>query len=60
VQPKLGPAIPPYNSHYDKHVQNYFTYKGVEDTLTKTGQVGVRFRFDSFRKTFKVFLRRFT
>ena len=38
--PKLGPVIPPYNSHGDKHVQNYFNFVGVNRTLKKTGQVG--------------------
>ncbi|XP_076819305.1 uncharacterized protein LOC143465056 isoform X1 [Clavelina lepadiformis] len=38
IQPKLGPAIPPYNSHFDPYVKNYFTYKGLDETLHKTGQ----------------------
>nr|XP_002129477.1 uncharacterized protein LOC100177420 [Ciona intestinalis] len=42
VQPKLGPAIPPYNSHFDKHVQSYFTYKGLDSTLAKTMQTRER------------------
>ena len=37
--PKLGPVIPPYNSHADNHVQNYFGFIGVNKTLNKTGQV---------------------
>ena len=39
--PKLGPVIPPYNSHRDRHVQNYFGFVGVDKTLKKTGQVSV-------------------
>ncbi|XP_039268397.2 uncharacterized protein LOC120343323 [Styela clava] len=42
VQPKLGPAIPPYNSHFDRHVGNYFRFKGVNKTLKNTGQVRER------------------
>ncbi|XP_002740676.1 sperm microtubule associated protein 1-like [Saccoglossus kowalevskii] len=39
VQPKLGPAIPPYNSQNDKHVDQYFKFEQVEKTLKKTGQI---------------------
>ena len=39
AQPKLGPAIPPYNSQRDKHVKMYFTREQVDDTLRKTEQV---------------------
>lgn len=39
VNPKLGPVIPPYNSQRDKHVDQYFTFYGVDRTLNKTGQV---------------------
>ncbi|XP_072019994.1 sperm microtubule associated protein 1-like [Amphiura filiformis] len=38
AQPKLGPAIPPYNSQNDKHVKEYFTREQVDETLRKTGQ----------------------
>ncbi|XP_025080607.1 uncharacterized protein C17orf98-like [Pomacea canaliculata] len=38
VNPKLGPVIPPYNSQRDKHVDQYFTFYGVDRTLNKTGQ----------------------
>ena len=39
VQPKLGSAIPPYNSHYDRHAKSYFKNKGLTMTLRKTDQV---------------------
>ena len=39
ANPKLGPVIPPYNSQRDRHVDNYFTYHGVQRTLKLTGQV---------------------
>ena len=35
----MGPAIPPYNAHFDRYAQAYFGYKGVKKTLGKTGQV---------------------
>lgn len=38
-QPKLGPAIPAYNSQKDKHVKAYFTREGVDVTLRNTEQV---------------------
>jgi len=38
TNPKLGPVIPPYNSQKDGHVDNYFEFIGVEETLGKTGQ----------------------
>lgn len=38
-QPKLGPAIPAYNSQKDKHVKVYFQREGVDVTLRKTEQV---------------------
>ncbi|XP_071942416.1 sperm microtubule associated protein 1-like isoform X2 [Antedon mediterranea] len=38
AQPKLGPAIPPYNSQKDKHVQMYFHREKVPEVLQKTGQ----------------------
>jgi len=38
IQPKLGPAIPPYNSHYDKSAGNYFKNEGVDKTLRRTNQ----------------------
>ncbi|XP_022086463.1 uncharacterized protein C17orf98-like [Acanthaster planci] len=37
-QPKLGPAIPPYNSQKDKHVKVYFAREQVDETLRKTKQ----------------------
>lgn len=37
-QPKLGPAIPSYNSQKDKHVKVYFTRQQVDETLRKTQQ----------------------
>ena len=40
THPKLGPAIPPYNSQKDKHVKEYFTREQVDETLRKTQQVG--------------------
>ena len=39
ANPKLGPAIPPYNSQKDKHVKQYFTRAQVDETLRNTGQV---------------------
>ena len=39
TNPKLGPVIPPYNSQKDKHVDEYFEFIGVNETLEKTGQV---------------------
>ena len=39
ANPKLGPVIPPYNSQRDGHVDQYFTFHGVDRTLNKTGQV---------------------
>ena len=39
ANPKLGPVIPPYNSQRDNHVNHYFTFHGVDRTLSKTGQV---------------------
>lgn len=39
VQPKLGCAIPPYNSHHDAHVRSYFNNRGVKQTLRKTNQL---------------------
>lgn len=41
AQPKLGPAIPGYNSQKDKHVNLYFTRAQVSTTLRKTGQVNI-------------------
>ncbi|XP_077993480.1 sperm microtubule associated protein 1-like [Glandiceps talaboti] len=38
TQPKLGPAIPPYNSQKDKHVKDYFEFVQVDGTLEKTAQ----------------------
>ena len=38
-QPKLGPAIPAYNSQNDKHVKLYFSREQVDETLRKTQQV---------------------
>lgn len=38
THPKLGPAIPPYNSQKDKHVKEYFTREQVDETLRKTQQ----------------------
>ncbi|XP_070535931.1 sperm microtubule associated protein 1-like [Ptychodera flava] len=38
TQPKLGPAIPPYNSQKDKHVKEYFKFIQVDGTLEKTEQ----------------------
>ncbi|XP_071788606.1 sperm microtubule associated protein 1-like [Asterias amurensis] len=37
-QPKLGPAIPAYNSQKDKHVKLYFSREQVDETLRKTQQ----------------------
>lgn len=37
-QPKMGPAIPPYNSQNDKHVKAYFRREAVDVTLRETGQ----------------------
>ena len=42
VQPKMGPAIPPYNAHFDRYAQAYFSFKGVQKTLAKTGQVSLK------------------
>lgn len=39
TNPKLGPVIPPYNSQRDKHVNNYYQFIGVDETLIRTGQV---------------------
>lgn len=41
TNPKLGPVIPPYNSQKDKHVDEYFEFIGVNETLDKTGQVRI-------------------
>lgn len=41
TNPKLGPVIPPYNSQKDKHVDEYFEFIGVNETLEKTGQVRI-------------------
>ncbi|XP_048730801.1 uncharacterized protein C17orf98-like [Ostrea edulis] len=38
TNPKLGPVIPPYNSQKDKHVDEYYEFIGVDETLEKTGQ----------------------
>lgn len=43
TNPKLGPVIPPYNSQKDKHVDEYFEFIGVNETLEKTGQVRIFF-----------------
>jgi hypothetical protein len=43
ANPKLGSAIPPYIAQFDSHVDSYFDYFGVKDTLTKTGQVHIIF-----------------
>lgn len=43
TNPKLGPVIPPYNSQKDKHVDEYFEFIGVNETLEKTGQVRIYF-----------------
>jgi len=40
--PKCGPAIPPYNAHFDKQVKSYFKNKGVKANLRKTGQTKAR------------------
>lgn len=40
TNPKLGSAIPPYNSQLDPHVDGYFNYFGVQKTLEKSRQVG--------------------
>jgi len=40
TNPKLGPALPPYNSKKDNHARNYFRFIGVDKTLKKTNQVG--------------------
>lgn len=40
TNPKLGPALPPYNSKKDNHATNYFNFIGVPRTLAKTKQVG--------------------
>ncbi len=39
ANPKLGSVIPPYNSQYDHHTNNYFQFFGLKKTLKKTGQV---------------------
>lgn len=41
INPKLGPAIPPYNAHFDQYSRQYFKYKGLRKTLIRTGQVSV-------------------
>ncbi|KAI0221893.1 hypothetical protein LSAT2_026824 [Lamellibrachia satsuma] len=38
TNPKLGPALPPYNSKKDNHATNYFNFIGVPRTLAKTKQ----------------------
>jgi len=38
INPKLGSAIPPYNSQFDKSTNEYFKFKGVQKTLNKTKQ----------------------
>lgn len=38
TNPKLGPALPPYNSKKDNHARNYFRFIGVDKTLKKTNQ----------------------
>lgn len=39
ANPKLGSAIPPYDSQLDHHVQSYFQFFSVPKTLEKSGQV---------------------
>lgn len=39
ANPKLGSAIPPYDSRNDKKVNSYMNFYGVSDLLKKTGQV---------------------
>lgn len=34
ANPKLGPAIPPYNGQRDSHTRRYFQFYGVDRTLT--------------------------
>lgn len=41
INPKLGPAIPPYNAHFDQYSRQYFKYKGLRKTLIRTGQVSI-------------------
>ncbi|CAF0852916.1 unnamed protein product [Adineta steineri] len=38
ANPKYGSVIPPYNSRYDQHTDNYFKFFGLKSTLKKTGQ----------------------
>jgi hypothetical protein len=38
ANPKLGSAIPPYDSQNDKKVKSYFNYFGVDELLKKTNQ----------------------
>ena len=45
INPKLGPAIPPYNAHFDRFARNYFSFKGLKKNLVKTGQVNNFFFF---------------
>ena len=45
INPKLGPAIPPYNAHFDRFARNYFSFKGLKKNLVKTGQVNKFFFF---------------
>ena len=39
TNPKLGPALPPYNSKLDNHANAYFRFIGVDRTLNNTKQV---------------------
>lgn len=39
ANPKLGSAIPPYDSQKDDHVKSYMNFYGVSSLLKKTGQV---------------------
>jgi hypothetical protein len=41
ANPKLGSAIPPYDSQLDPHSQSYFQFFGVPRTLKKSGQVNL-------------------
>ncbi len=38
--PKVGQALPPYNSQQCAFTKQYFRYNGVDRTLRKNGQVG--------------------